>query len=139
MITQHGFSLLELLITLTIAAILATVAYPLYVTQVTQSKRAEGAATILQIAAKQETYYQNHGGYTNDMTKLGYSNDPATTANGFYTIDATLINGGQGYLLTATRAATQVHDNLCGNLTYSSLGLRSAINNTAANPAEQCW
>ena len=57
--TATGFTLIELMITLAIIAILAAVAYPAYQDQVLRSKRAEGKAALLKAAQLQERNYTN--------------------------------------------------------------------------------
>lgn len=65
-----GFSLIELMIVLLIAAILASVALPAYQNQVRKSKRAEGTAQLLQIMQLQERWKSENGTYTGTMGDL---------------------------------------------------------------------
>lgn len=134
-----GFTLIELVITLSVLALLSSIAYPAYLEQTGKGRRAEAHVALLKTAAKQEKYFADHGTFTADMTELGLNADPYVTERGFYSIDATLSDGGRRYVLTATRAGAQVNDTVCGDLTFSSLNIRSAINNSDTNPTKHCW
>lgn len=136
---QGGFSLLELTVAMAIAAILLAIAVPAYLEQSQKARRADAHASLLKIAAKQEKYYAVQGSYTPDLTKLGFAASTVPTEHGYYTVVATVAADGQSYLITATRQAPQDDDAFCGDLTYSSLGVRSAINNEAADPGRDCW
>ena len=54
---QQGFTLIELMITVAIIAILAAVAYPSYSEYVKRGNRSEGQALLNDTAALQERYY----------------------------------------------------------------------------------
>ena len=134
-----GFTLLELMMALVVIAILVSVSYPAYIEHVENARRADGIGALLTLATKQEKYHYNAGSYTNDMTQLGYAADPALSPESFYRIDATLIDAGQNFTLTATRYGVQVHDTKCGDLILTSTGIKSAVNNSSSNPLEECW
>src|SRR5690606_15122717 len=57
---QRGFTLLELMITVVVVAILASVAYPSYTDFVVRSKRAEGKAALLDAAQALERHFTNN-------------------------------------------------------------------------------
>ena len=134
-----GFSLLEILIVLSLIGILASVAYPSYVSQVTDGRRADGVTTLLKVAAKQETYYMDTGVYVDDMTQLGFTSDPMETPEGFYSIDAVVPADGQSFTLMATRIGVQASDDVCGDLVLMNTGIKTAVNNTTTAPLERCW
>ena len=136
---MRGFSLVEVIIALVVVSILASISYPSYVAYVEKSRRAEAVGALLTLATKQEKYYQNAGTYTNDMTQLGYSSDPALTPKSVYQIDAVLAAGGQSYTLTATRHGAQTADTKCGDLVYTSTGVKTALNNSTSDPLKDCW
>lgn len=126
----RGFSLVELLITVAIVAILASVAFPAYTDFVTRSNRTEAQRELLRIANLQEQFYVDSRAYTSDMEKLGLGADPFITENGYYSIDAALANGG--FVLTATARGTQAtNDTNCLTLSVSETGKKL--------PANACW
>lgn len=68
-----GFSLIELMITVAVVAILASVAYPSYREHVVRSLRSEAQQFMLQVANRQEEYFLNTRMYADDLTlgKMG--------------------------------------------------------------------
>jgi len=126
----NGFTLVELLITVAIVAILASVAFPAYTDFVARSNRTEGQRELLRIANLQEQLYVDTRAYTSDMTKLGLGQDPFITENDYYSIDATLANGG--FVLTATALEPQKsNDSSCPTLSVNETGKKL--------PASACW
>ena len=70
---QTGFSLIELMITVAIVAILASVAYPSYQQYVIRSNRSEMQQFMLDIANREEEYLLNNRLYTNTLIDLNLS------------------------------------------------------------------
>ena len=58
-----GFTLAELLVTMVIMLILAAIAYPAYTSFMTQARRVEGQAALLDAMQQQERYYTQHQTY----------------------------------------------------------------------------
>ncbi len=71
---NKGFTLVEMMITIGIIAILASIAYPSYVGNVKKSRRVEAQTALQQVATLQEQYFSETGSYTNDLTNLGLAN-----------------------------------------------------------------
>ncbi len=69
---QRGFTLIELMVVVAIAAIIAAIATPNYLKSVRKSRRAEAKAALQELAQQQEAYYARNGRYTYDMRELGY-------------------------------------------------------------------
>ncbi len=83
----YGMTLIELMITVAIIGILASIAYPSYTEFVVRSNRSEAQRELMRIANMQEQYYVDNRTYTNNMTLLGESADPFITESGNYSID----------------------------------------------------
>jgi type IV pilus assembly protein PilE len=126
-----GFTLLELMISVAVVGIIASVAYPSYIDNIARANRSEGQRELLRLASLQEQYFIDHREYTSDMTKLGAATDPYITDSGFYSIDATVV--GVTYTLKATAKGTQTtNDSSCLTLSVTDTGKKTA---TSTN----CW
>lgn len=64
-VQQKGFSLLELMVTFAIIAILATIAIPAYSEYVRQGKVAEATSTLADLRVRTEQYFQDNRTYVN--------------------------------------------------------------------------
>jgi len=54
---QNGFTLIELMVTVVIIGILASIAFPSYQEFVKRGNRTEGQAFLSEVAARQERYF----------------------------------------------------------------------------------
>lgn len=94
----RGFTLIELMITVAIVAILAAIAYPSFQNSIRKSRRTEAKTALENVAAEQERYYYRNNAYTRDLTQLGYSGAAGTgqkvTENGYYRIQ--VVQDGAG-------------------------------------------
>lgn len=125
----HGFTLLELMITVLIVAILAAVAYPSYQSYLARAHRSEAYTALNQWANLQEQYFLDQRRYAGDMTHLGAPTNPLMTDAGHYSVQAAVT--ATGFTLTATAMDNQlVLDSACPTLTLSSNGVRAP---------EVCW
>lgn len=132
---QKAFTLIELMITVAIVAILATIAYPSYRSQILRSHRSEAKTALLQAQVEQEKYFlQNntYGGQSNIGPKLGLKTGDLT-ANGYYKITITATNGGTGYTAVADAQTTggQDQDTGCTQLGIDQTGTKT--------PSGTCW
>jgi type IV pilus assembly protein PilE len=135
-----GFTLIELMVTVAIVAILAAVALPAYKEQVSRGKRADVQAALVEDAAYMQRYYSANNTYTDSTNPpvLPVQQSPRTDiAN--YAITMTPNNPATtGFLLVATRAGTMASDS-CGNFTYDNLGQKNLQNPTNGKTVASCW
>ncbi|NMZ74989.1 type IV pilin protein [Pseudomonas nitroreducens] len=145
MTVQRGFTLIEMMITVAIIAILAMIAYPSYQQYILRGNRTEAQSLLNDAAARQERYFAQNNAYTDDLSKLNMRNSSGTgtTASvqsdtGLYTLTlSTTASGSGGYLLTATpRRAPQTSDSQCTTLTLNALGTKGSSGSAAAT---ECW
>ncbi|OOY52181.1 type IV pilin protein [Solemya velum gill symbiont] len=112
---NSGFSLIELLITIVVIAILASVAYPDYSQFVLKSRRLDAQSELMDLAHRQEIYYAANATYTVNMTNLGYANSvSATTAEGYYRLNVEAATAAcplsRCFLLKAIPLGNQAND-----------------------------
>ena len=137
----RAFSLIELMIVVTIIALLATFAMISYNRYGFRARRADGREMLMRVAAAEERYFTNFNVYTADLTDppaaggLGFTN--ASSEAGFYVITAAIANGGATYTLTATPQLGQVGDT-CGNLSISDTGVKLPVGTNGGNNGN-CW
>src|SRR5688572_15664865 len=63
-----GFTLIEILIVVALAAILLTVAYPSYRDYTVRSSRSAAQTELVELSSMQEKIYLNSNAYTNSVT-----------------------------------------------------------------------
>jgi type IV pilus assembly protein PilE len=146
---QAGFSLIELMTTVAVVAILATFAVASYSSQVLKSRRTEAKTALLDLAGREERYMSTQGTYSTTPTDLGYPDStppwPQTLASGYFNIrvfTAPATNTRPAtFTLTASASGPQAKDTSCYILTVDSLGQQmsqdSALGDTT-NTAK-CW
>ena len=132
-----GFTLIELMIVVTIVGILASVAYPSYVEYVRRGARAEARAAMLNMAQLQERNFSDRGAYVEVAS--GAAAAPWSSYNWSGSnfnnrkFDITVASATSAYTITATPVAPH-SDPTCGNLTLTNEGTRGATGNVA-----ECW
>ena len=128
-----GFTLIELMITVAILAIVAAVAIPSYTSYVDRGKRAEARAALLDIAARQERYYSNNRQYADQLSKLKMSG--TKSENDYYTLSVTLPSGSNNQDFDATATPSGWTDDKCGILGIDETGAKTQ---SLGDPA-LCW
>jgi type IV pilus assembly protein PilE len=125
----HGFTLIELMITVAVIAILAAIAMPSYTQYVIRSSRQAAQSELTELSAIQEKIYLNSNAYSANVSTaysgqsgggLGVPNSESRDRK--YTLSVTVSGGA--YTLTATpvSGSTQAND---GNLSINSSGQRA--------------
>lgn len=141
---QNGFSLIELMIVVAIAGILAAIAYPSYQDYVLKTGRTDGHAKLSEIMQAQERRFATAQSYTTNLGNggLGYgvnANAAVPSDEGRYNITAAACADStiaSCVVLTATRAGAQVADTKCGNLTLDSRGVKTE---SGTLTVDDCW
>jgi len=90
MLKLRAFTLIELLISIAIISIIATVAIPSYVTKIREAKTSEAIEALQFVMQAQERYYGDSSTYSIDLKELGYTDETTTSTGGLYEITASL-------------------------------------------------
>ncbi|WP_354685730.1 type IV pilin protein [Cupriavidus necator] len=129
----RGFTLIEVMITVVIIAILAAIAIPNYSRHVVRSNRAAIESFMLEVSSAQERYLVDNRAYAANLGALGMT-VPAGLATRY---DVTVTPNAApppGYSIVATPRGSQVADTDCGTLTLTSAGAK-----TASGASTTCW
>ena len=138
---SSGFTLIELMIVVAIASILAAVALPSYVDSVRKGRRADAIARISALQQAQERWRANNPAY-GTLVDVGIA---ATVPNGSYTLSVA-GNDASNYQSIAQASGAQTADTNCvfmrsamalGDITLSSGPTNAFANSTALN--NRCW
>lgn len=139
----HGFTLIEVMITVAIAAILVAIALPNYTEYVRRGARSEARAALLQTAQWMERAATASGTYPLSST-YGTATLPDNLVwvqSRRYKIsmssptDNDAANNGRTFTLTATPQGAQAGDK-CGNFTLTHTGVRGV---TGTESVQNCW
>ncbi len=132
----QGITLMELMITLAIVAILTAIAYPSYQVYVRKSNRTDATRTLtLDAQALERCYSQN-------FTYLGcptVTTSATASPNGYYSViipAATL--SANSYVITATPApgSVQSNDAQCASFSLDNSGTQTS---TGTASSQTCW
>ncbi len=141
-VRQAGITLIELMMVLTIVAILGAIAVPSYTQYTRRAHRTDAKTALLRLATNQERFYlQNRRYGTNaELAALGFPNNPPRSDNGAYAIAITAADAS-GFTATATAVAggafDQRNDTDCLQFKIDETGRRSATPDP--NPNRRCW
>jgi type IV pilus assembly protein PilE len=161
---NSGFTLIELMIAVAVAAILAGIAYPSYTEYVKKGRRSDAKAGLLDLQLKQENYRANCVQYATGIhastmscvaggshNLIGSTASPdqhytlsiisastnVVTASGTATLNAP---SATTYALRATRTSLQTNDK-CGDYAIDQNGVKYLISGTPASgyDVNKCW
>lgn len=146
----EGFTAIELLVVMALVAVLATLAYPSFIAQVRESRRAEALVAIAQVLQAQERWRAQHSEYAQDFRAntglgLGSSSSKLVTPAGHYQLTLS-DTSAFGYQLLAQAQGGQAADKRCaylrltldaGSFTRASGPTPAVANDGSQN--KRCW
>lgn len=130
---NNGFSLLELMIVITILTILSSVGYPLYTQHLSKLNRLAAQQSLSQLALAMERYHFEHNTYAG--ASLSQLNMTEYTAKNAYRL-AIQSSTHHHYVLTAHPLNPQAERDDCGELILDAQGKRSQ---TGSASSDDCW
>ncbi len=133
-----GFTLIEALLVLTVAAVLAAIALPSYQEHVRRARRAEARTALMQAAHWLEQVATASGSYPQDVAQFpdALQRVPSHSYDIDYRPDD---REGNGYTLTALPRDAQAGDK-CGGYTFDHTGLRGLLSPSASDDLKaECW
>jgi type IV pilus assembly protein PilE len=145
---SSGFTLVELMITVVIVAILASIAIPAYNAQIRKSRRTEAKTALLDLAGREERFFNTNNAYTNVPANLGYTAlTPTLTnlvvGNGYYTVTVNVPSVAPApaapYSIDAAPVGDQANDLQCATFTVVSTGQQIATSTIDASASTDCW
>jgi type IV pilus assembly protein PilE len=121
-----GFTLIELMITIVIIAVIAAIAVPNYTDYVTRSKFTEAQGQLSDLRIKMEQYYQDNRRYSTTVGggTCGIGAAPAPGGTKYFTYACTSTNrnaaGDQEFTLTASGKADQGLDGIAFTINHAN-------------------
>ena len=137
---NSGFTLTELMIVVSVIAILSMIAYPSFMQSVRKGNRTDAHTALTRAAGNLERFFGTNVTYTIDTTQLGLQITAGTaySDNGHYivTVAPGATGIGSSYVISAnaTPGDMQTGDTGCTALSLDSLGRR-----TPDPLATKCW
>jgi type IV pilus assembly protein PilE len=157
----RGFTLIELMIVVLVAAILVGIAVPSYQSQIRHSRRTDAKTAVLDAAVREEKYHSLSNSYTTTAANLGYSALPTPVGSNFYTLNvcvgtATTSTAGSAPCTATTGASgtsfvvsavpipgtSQAGDVSCSYYAVDNTGTMYSADSTAGsgnNTTSLCW
>lgn len=123
-----GFTLIEIMVTVAIVAILASVALPAYSDYTRRARASEAVGALSMWRSQLEQSYLDNRNYGTGGCRI---NAPATKS---YTLSCALSNGDQGFTLTA---AAQINNE--GTYTVNEANEQKTTVFKGASVDKSCW
>ena len=127
-----GFTLIEMMMVLTIIGILAALAYPSYNNFILKSHRSDALTALTQNQLALERCFAQNRSYKEPCVVFNPS-----SPQGFYTVSLTSLDA-LTYVLTATPVGNQTNDTICASLSVNQSNVRTAVDSWGAEQSK-CW
>lgn len=140
-----GFTLIEMMITVAILAIIISIALPSYRNYIVKANRTAAKTALVELQARQDGYYVDRRRYATTLTSLGYPANPAwisaagepdteLMSRSIYQMVLSEVTA-TGYRLEAIPVGSQASDSRCGTLSVIASGRKQA----SGSDGVDCW
>lgn len=146
---MHGFTLIEVMITVAIVGILAAIALPSYNSAVLKGRRAQARTELVSLLQQQERYSTQQNTYL-DFTNTGGTTSPASVP--FKTFSGDSPTSGHYWMSAGTcdaaltikecvrvTATPKVADTEVGELSMTSNGQKACTGTASTSNFRLCW
>ncbi|PIZ04477.1 MAG: pilus assembly protein PilE [Gammaproteobacteria bacterium CG_4_10_14_0_8_um_filter_38_16] len=132
--TQSAFTLIELMITLVISAVLLSMAIPSYENYIAHAQRNRAEAALLQLSGKLENFFTKNGTYIGATIKNLQANK--LTRGLQYTLNISKSNDASFEIQAIPKNAQISRDVHCGTLTVNQKNERTV---SGKSGVKRCW
>ncbi|MDB5885073.1 MAG: fimbrial protein [Polaromonas sp.] len=149
---MSGFTLIELMITAVIVAILAAIALPSYASYIARARRADARTQLVQAAQFMQRFYTANDSYSEDragndvINRMpgGLKQSPADSAKLYdLAIPSETLTATNFVLRMVPVVGGAMANDPCGTFTMSSTGLRGIlvgdVQDNASSLRDSCW
>jgi type IV pilus assembly protein PilE len=137
-----GFTLLELLLVISVIGILMAIALPGYQQSQQKARRVDAKVMLMRLATYQERFFFTNNQYTGDIGHLLGSLPNSTSIidsdEGYYRIELSVAASGHGWSMTASAIGKQLDDKECLNFYLDNFGKKTAKNHNG-EINNNCW
>lgn len=120
----RGFTLLELMYVLVVAAIVAALGYPLLRENIREARRSVAEGVLMEMATRQEDFFNDNKTYATSTATLGYA-DPFDTDGGHYRVSVVAaVTDATTFTIQAVPQGAQVGDE-CATLAITAAGAKT--------------
>lgn len=132
----RGFTLIELMVTVAVMAVIASIAFPNYMEYVRRSRITEATGALATTRVKLEQYYQDNKNYGSTASACGIAMPSAK----YFTFSCNWGAGGtsQSFLMTATGKASDGMGGYTFTVDHNNTQRTTAFPNAAGLPVN-CW
>lgn len=124
-----GFTLVEMLVCLSLIGVLLGIALPTYREHIQRVRRLDAQKSLVELAQSLERFYTSRGSYLG--ATLPFEQSPREAREAYYRLGFASGPEESRYVLQAEPVGAMAGD-ACGVLTLASSGLRGAA-------TERCW
>lgn len=131
-----GWSLLEMMVVLTLAGLLVVMAWPSDADHLRRMRRLDAQHSLQALHLAQTRWRSQTGEFAVSLTTLGWTS--ALSADGHYRLEIASAHAG-GYVLLATGVGPQARDQACNPMRLQLKDRASLVLTGGPGQDRQCW